>query len=74
MGRLPRWHRVVDVACQEAALAGRLCNDPAEKRGLEGFIVHMNQRRSRPTQSSRAMASLCTLQELIVRLELLPLS
>lgn len=42
MGRLPRWHRVVDVARQEAALAVRLYNDPAEVRGLEGFIIHMN--------------------------------
>lgn len=42
MSRLPRWHRVVRVACQEAALAVRLYNDPAEDRALEAFIVHMN--------------------------------
>lgn len=33
---------MVTAACDEACLAARLYNDPAEQRSFEGFVVHMH--------------------------------
>ncbi|MGC4175350.1 DUF3644 domain-containing protein [Demequina sp.] len=42
MGRPPRWQATLDAAVDEACLAVRLFNDPAEVRSFEGFAIHMH--------------------------------
>jgi Protein of unknown function (DUF3644) len=42
MARRPRWYATVQAAIDEACLAVRLYNDPAEARSFEGFVVHMH--------------------------------
>lgn len=42
MGRPARWRSTVDASTDEASLAVRLYNDPAENRSFEGFVVHMH--------------------------------
>jgi len=42
MSRPPKWTSALDASVQEACLAVRLYNDPAEKRALEGFVIHMH--------------------------------
>jgi hypothetical protein len=37
-----RWVVMLRAACDEACLATRLYNDPAEVRSFEGFVVHMH--------------------------------
>jgi len=38
----PRYMQMVAASRDEASLAVRLYNDPAEIRSFEGFIVHMH--------------------------------
>lgn len=38
----PRYMQMVDASRDEAQLAVRLYNDPAEARSFEGFVVHMH--------------------------------
>jgi Protein of unknown function (DUF3644) len=42
VARPSRYMRMVDVSRDEAQLAVRLYNDPAEPRSFEGFVVHMH--------------------------------
>lgn len=42
MARPPRWQSTLDASIEEACLAVRLYNDPAENRAFEGFTVHMH--------------------------------
>ncbi|WP_140404108.1 MULTISPECIES: DUF3644 domain-containing protein [unclassified Nocardioides] len=42
MARPPRWQGTLDASIEEACLAVRLYNDPAENRAFEGFTVHMH--------------------------------
>lgn len=42
MARPPRWQATLDASVEEACLAVRLYNDPAEARSFEGFTVHMH--------------------------------
>lgn len=42
MARPPRWQATLDASIEEACLAVRLYNDPAESRSFEGFVVHMH--------------------------------
>ena len=42
MARPPRWQATLDASIEEACLAVRLYNDPAETRSFEGFVVHMH--------------------------------
>jgi hypothetical protein len=42
MARPPRWQSTLDASVEEACLAVRLYNDPAEPRSFEGFVVHMH--------------------------------
>lgn len=42
MARPPRWQATLDASAEEACLAVRLYNDPAESRSFEGFVVHMH--------------------------------
>lgn len=42
MARPPRWQATLDASVEEACLAVRLYNDPAEARSFEGFVVHMH--------------------------------
>ncbi|CAG7572151.1 uncharacterized protein DUF3644 [Barrientosiimonas humi] len=42
MARPPRWQTTLDASIEEACLAVRLYNDPAEARAFEGFVVHMH--------------------------------
>lgn len=42
MPRPPRWLATLQAAKNEAVLAVRLYNDPAEVRAFEGFVVHMH--------------------------------
>lgn len=42
MARPPRWQATLDASVEEACLAVRLYNDPAESRSFEGFVVHMH--------------------------------
>lgn len=42
MARPPRWHATLDASVDEACLAVRLYNDPAEPRCFEAFPVHMH--------------------------------
>lgn len=42
MARPPRWQSTLDASVEEACLAVRLYNDPAETRSFEGFVVHMH--------------------------------
>ena len=42
MARPPRWQATLDASVEEACLAVRLYNDPAETRSFEGFVVHMH--------------------------------
>ncbi len=42
MARPPRWQATLDAIVEEACLAVRLYNDPAESRSFEGFVVHMH--------------------------------
>lgn len=42
MARPPRWQSTLDASLEEACLAVRLYNDPAEGRSFEGFVVHMH--------------------------------
>lgn len=42
MARPPRWQATLDAAIQEACLAVRMHNDPAEARAFEAFTIHMN--------------------------------
>lgn len=42
MARPPAWTAILRAACDEAVLAVRLYNDPAEARAFEGFVVHMH--------------------------------
>lgn len=42
MARPPRWQSTLDASVEEACLAVRLYNDPAESRCFEGFVIHMH--------------------------------
>lgn len=42
MPRPPRWQATLDASVQEACLAVRLYNDPAESRSFEGYVIHMH--------------------------------
>lgn len=42
MARPPRWQNTLDASVEEACLAVRLYNDPAERRSFEGFVIHMH--------------------------------
>lgn len=42
MARPPRWQATLDASVEEACLAVRLYNDPAESRSFEGFVIHMH--------------------------------
>lgn len=42
MSRPPRWQATLDASTEEASLAVRLYNDPAEARSFEGFVIHMH--------------------------------
>jgi hypothetical protein len=42
VARPPRWQATLDASIEEACLAVRLYNDPAETRSFEGFVVHMH--------------------------------
>lgn len=42
MARPPRWQGTLDASIEEACLAVRLYNDPAENRAFEGFTIHMH--------------------------------
>lgn len=42
MARPPRWQATLDASIEEACLAVRLYNDPAESRSFESFVVHMH--------------------------------
>jgi hypothetical protein len=42
MARPPRWQSTLDASVEEACLAVRLYNDPAESRSFEGYTVHMH--------------------------------
>lgn len=42
MARPPRWQATLDASVEEACLAVRLYNDPAENRSFEGFVIHMH--------------------------------
>lgn len=42
MARPPRWQATLDASVEEACLAVRLYNDPAEARSFEGFVIHMH--------------------------------
>lgn len=42
MARASRWAATLRAAKDEAVLASRLYNDPAEVRAFEGFVVHMH--------------------------------
>ena len=42
MARPPRWQATLDASVEEACLAVRLYNDPAEVRAFEGFVMHMH--------------------------------
>jgi hypothetical protein len=42
MASPPRWAATLQAARNEAVLAVRLYNDPAEVRAFEGFVVHMH--------------------------------
>src|SRR2546423_14793064 len=42
MARPARWTSTLQAAVDEASLAARLYNDPAEVRSFEGFVVHMH--------------------------------
>ncbi|WP_151525892.1 DUF3644 domain-containing protein [Serinicoccus kebangsaanensis] len=42
MARPPRWQSTLDASVEEACLAVRLYNDPAEARSFEGFVIHMH--------------------------------
>jgi hypothetical protein len=42
MARPPRWHATLDASADEACLAVRLYNDPAEPRCFEASTVHMH--------------------------------
>ncbi|SRR6266545_3052749 len=42
MARPARWNSTLRAAIDEACLAARLYNDPAEVRSFEGFVVHMH--------------------------------
>ncbi len=42
MARPPRWQATLDAGVEEACLAVRLYNDPAESRSFEGFVIHMH--------------------------------
>lgn len=42
MARPPRWQTTLDASVEEACLAVRLYNDPAESRSFEGFVIHMH--------------------------------
>lgn len=42
MARPPRWLGTLDASVDEACLAVRLYNDPAEPRSFEGFVIHMH--------------------------------
>ena len=42
MARPPRWQATLDASVEEACLAVRMYNDPAETRSFEAFIIHMH--------------------------------
>jgi len=42
VARPPRWQATLDASVEEACLAVRLYNDPAESRSFEAFVVHMH--------------------------------
>jgi hypothetical protein len=42
MARPARWKSMVGASTDEACLAVRLYNDPAERRSFEAFVVHMH--------------------------------
>ncbi len=42
MARPPRWQATLDASAEEACLAVRIYNDPAEARSFEGFVIHMH--------------------------------
>jgi hypothetical protein len=42
MARPRRWHATLDASLDEACLAVRLYNDPAEPRCFDAFTVHMH--------------------------------
>ncbi|WP_024794186.1 DUF3644 domain-containing protein [Tomitella biformata] len=42
MARPPRWQSTLNASIEEACLAVRLYNDPAESRAFEGFVIHMH--------------------------------
>jgi hypothetical protein len=42
VARPPRWQATLDASVEEACLAVRIYNDPAETRSFEAFVVHMH--------------------------------
>lgn len=42
MARPSRWQATLEASIEEACLAVRLYNDPAESRSFEGFVIHMH--------------------------------
>lgn len=42
MARPPRWQATLDASIEEACLAVRMYNDPAERRSFEAFVIHMH--------------------------------
>jgi hypothetical protein len=42
VARPPRWQSTLDASVEEACLAVRMYNDPAEARAFEAFVVHMH--------------------------------